>query len=1542
LQVEKTKRMKKRIKIWFKRIMLILIIPVLLVLLLLVLLYLPFVQNFAARKVTQFVSESVGMQLHIGNFRLTYPLNLTLQDVYATDVNLDTIAYVKELRVNLRPVPLLHKDLSISRFALHNARIHTRQLIEGIEIQGDLDCLEGSAESISLVNEEAILNQLKLSDANLAIRIDSIMPSDSGGTKVNWKVLIDDIQIDQLSLSVYLPADSLQVASFFENVFLAEGVIDLKEERYAVSQLLLTDVTLNYDIGNQSAKKDLDLSHLSLSNINANLDSLRYQPNEMQAVIQSFSAIEQSGLTIASFTGKIQIDNEYVNIPHFMIKTPYSSVSAQITAPLDVLEKQSAGFLFAQMTAVVDKRDLECIMNEWSEPIAAFPSDNALKLFFHAEGNSTDLYLRQFNSEIPGMFRIDASGIFKEVLDSVSRSGTVDLTASIHGRELLTVIPPQYTERFTLPDTVRLEMQAALQEGNYSADMLFTELQGQLKFLGNYNPAQEAYFANIKADNIVPIHFFPQDSILLLTASLKAEGKGWDVFADKTVTRFSGILTEMQYKDMSLAGISFDGSLKDNQIQGAVSSALPYIKGNMTFDGNLQKDKLSGMLILDMDTLDLYGMKITEQPFSNTFQIFSEFDSDMQKRHKLDVTLGNWDMFLSDKIISPKTLIFHANANEDTTQISLYAGDLGMTVTSDTDMMSITDKLIVITDSVNRQFKKDSLIDFQQLRPLLPQVNLRIEAQNDNPVYNYLQTHNIYFDKFYVNSSLSPEKGLTMDGLLLSFIKDTMKIDTIRLDVRQEDSEIKYALDIVKNRFRRQEPYQAGLKGSLTAGGGEVEMIYRNERDTPGFLVGLRAQKQPNGVNFQVFPNNPILAYQLFTVNENNYINFKNLKDISADLRLTGLGNTSIWLHSVEAGGKMQELLTEINSIELGRISTELFQTPLMQGLADMSIRYVPEDDAFMIIADANVNNLIYEDEKIGDLLLNGVYLPVAKDEHQLDMHLFHNQKEIATLFAQYLPEKDERIDGLFEIHTLTLNTLNPFFSGIGRLNGAINSSIAISGTAKQPMLTGYIKPETVTIFSTATGSSFRFEDKNVEIKDNMIRLNRYGIYAAGNNPFFADGTIGMKINNPLSSIADLRMSANNMQLLESRKTGENIVFGRLFIDLQDFTAKGPLNSLVMRGNLNVLGNTNMTLIMKESPLMVNDRMENLVSFSYFRDTIPRRRTLTGERIVRDTRTIEGLDMLLAVRIEPAVKLTVELDDAGSNRIELEGGGDLSYRYTPQEDMTLAGRYALSGGLIRYNMPIISNKTLKIRENSYLDWSGDIMDPFLNIKATERIRSSVNPDGGRSSRSVNFDAGIELRQRMENLQLQFTLEALDDANIQSQLAALGAEERSKRAIGLLLTGLYFDEDASGKVNFDMGMALNSFLQAEINNLTGSLLKGVDFNFGMDNNDRMGIGGANYSFRFSKRFYNDRLNVVLGGNVTTGNLPNDNNTFINDASVEYRLDPVGSRYAKLFYQRQYESLLEGEITKYGGGLVFRKKIKRLGDLFLFSRKNRENN
>jgi hypothetical protein len=81
--------------------------------------------------------------------------------------------------------------------------------------------------------------------------------------------------------------------------------------------------------------------------------------------------------------------------------------------------------------------------------------------------------------------------------------------------------------------------------------------------------------------------------------------------------------------------------------------------------------------------------------------------------------------------------------------------------------------------------------------------------------------------------------------------------------------------------------------------------------------------------------------------------------------------------------------------------------------------------------------------------------------------------------------------------------------------------------------------------------------------------------------------------------------------------------------------------------------------------------------------------------------------------------------------------------------------------------------------------------------------------------------------------------------------------------------------------------------------------------------------------------------VLGGRISTGeNASNSSQTqaFIDNVSIEYRLDASGTRYVKLFHDKNYESLLEGEITETGAGIVLRRKMLHLRELFNF-KKNR---
>lgn len=79
--------------------------------------------------------------------------------------------------------------------------------------------------------------------------------------------------------------------------------------------------------------------------------------------------------------------------------------------------------------------------------------------------------------------------------------------------------------------------------------------------------------------------------------------------------------------------------------------------------------------------------------------------------------------------------------------------------------------------------------------------------------------------------------------------------------------------------------------------------------------------------------------------------------------------------------------------------------------------------------------------------------------------------------------------------------------------------------------------------------------------------------------------------------------------------------------------------------------------------------------------------------------------------------------------------------------------------------------------------------------------------------------------------------------------------------------------------------------------------------------------------------------MVGGKVSTGSTVQQDETFIDNVSIEYRLDNSGTRYVKLFHDKNYESVLEGEIIETGVGIVLRKKMSHLGELFIFKSKKK---
>ena len=187
------------------------------------------------------------------------------------------------------------------------------------------------------------------------------------------------------------------------------------------------------------------------------------------------------------------------------------------------------------------------------------------------------------------------------------------------------------------------------------------------------------------------------------------------------------------------------------------------------------------------------------------------------------------------------------------------------------------------------------------------------------------------------------------------------------------------------------------------------------------------------------------------------------------------------------------------------------------------------------------------------------------------------------------------------------------------------------------------------------------------------------------------------------------------------------------------------------------------------------------------------------------------------------------------------------------------------------------------------------------------------------------------------MKVAFDLSTNDDITVANELQSMSPEQRANQAMNLLLYNVYSGPGTHGNAALG-GNALYSFVESTINSWAANNIKGVDLSFGIDQYDKTVDGSSStatsYSYQVSKNLFNDRFKISVGGNYSTDANAEENfsQNLINDISFEYFLNATHTMYLRLFRHTGYESILEGEITQTGVGFVYRRKIRRLIDMF----------
>ena len=1450
--------------------------PLILILLLFVALYIPPVQKWAVDLTADYLSKETGMKVSVEHVLLKFPLDLSMGNVLIVSPP-DTVLDAEELLVNVQLLPLMKGEVKIDHMSLTNTKVNTLDLIESMQLEYRGERLEVKDVDWNLDNGWCIISDLNLKTSNIMITLADSVPEDTTEEEsmLKW-IELQHVTLNDVGFNLNMaPSDSMAISTYLGNTT-TSARLDLENGNYYLKNARiekLENVKIGNDLSLQASALTIDsLSYLNTGDLYANYN-----------LQQSTVNYQVSTLNIDTLSGVFRMDSTTLYVDNTHIKTPDSDLDINF----NLNHNDNSSGMRIDAKGVVSKKDIIRFAPDAANQMNTMFPDRPITMALSAEGNMQHMDIHQLEARMDGVFEIKGRG----GLDN-GKLKLEDVRAS-YGRS------------------------KAVMKGEYDME-------------------SEQYDIDVNAQNLYVNDFIALSEPCHVTGRLRAKGRGFDFTSRQTYTNAILDITHVDYGTYYLDNTHSTASLKNNIIAANTHFSDKRMDGQLVVEGTLNKRGVDATMALDLPFSDLHALGLSADPLTahathGDFKVSSNF----KELFLADATVEGVEVVLKGDSLTTEKFDLHAETTQDSTTILLTTSDMDFDFRSPKNLFAVIDDFSKVAQTTQQQIE-DRNLNINLLKQMMPEATLRANIGNQNPISKFLFMQGFRYEEIAANLRTSTEFGLQGNAHVYNFITDdSLRIDTVKFDLYQDTTQISYNVAVSCPDQDVCSAFTAYLDGYISPQQVDSRLTYFNAEKEKGIDLGVRGVITTDSMlHMSLYPKQPIIAYRTFEVNDDNYIDLYRKNKMKASvLMMSTTDSCSISIYANPVDSQLQNIEAVVNNLNIGELLTVIPFAPQMAGLLNVSANYIQTSEGFTVGGIAQANRFAYEGTGMGDLMTIFNYQPMGDEGHDINAMLYHNDQHIGIVKGNYNVTGPKHLNASLILEQLPVSTINAFVAdNIIAFDGVINGMISVAGPLDSLLFNGQLTPEGLQVYSDIYSFNLSVADEPIVFDKSHITFNDIKIMGAGQNPLTVNGYVDFADLDRISM--NLSLYGQNFLVMDAPRTRRSALFGKLY---GDFFARvnGTTDDLKIRGLVNVLSATDITYIMTNTPLTVDYRLDDIVTFVDFSMPPP-------DESKREPRKFTGIDMQMNLEIEDGVQVRCEFSADKQSYVDVQGNGSMTMNFTPEGVVSLRGRYTVNEGQMKYTLPIIPLKTFDLQKGSYIEFTGKPDNPTMNITATEQTKANVsNLDG--SSRSVLFNVGLRIFNTLENMGLEFTIDAPEDITIQNELAGMTAEDKNKLAVALLATGMYLS--STNENGFSTTNALNNFLQNEINNIAGKAVSSavnVDMSVGMEQTKRDdGTTRTDYSFKFTKRFFSDRLNVVVGGRINAdgNNNRNESGAYIDDISLEWRLDKGGTQYIRIFHDKNYDNLLEGELTENGAGIVLRKKLDNLSDLFIWKKKEK---
>jgi len=537
----------------------------------------------------------------------------------------------------------------------------------------------------------------------------------------------------------------------------------------------------------------------------------------------------------------------------------------------------------------------------------------------------------------------------------------------------------------------------------------------------------------------------------------------------------------------------------------------------------------------------------------------------------------------------------------------------------------------------------------------------------------------------------------------------------------------------------------------------------------------------------------------------------------------------------------------------------------------------------------------------------------------------------------------------------LNLKAADPFLKDfIQQSEGYFSASLKAEGKFTQPSVNGSISLHGISTHAIYPNARYVFADNTIDVSSHRITVNRLEVFDEQKRIMTLDGFL---THNNFSDVQfDLTLKSDDFLFMNTGKQ-KDYLYGTILLGVNAHLTGTPESPVV---DAKVLTRPGTKVFVLPGAQQENISQEDFVLFKAppFYDAVDD--TLLPEQRQYKSRA-SGIDLHLAFQLTPDAELQIIVDPYAGDKLTCKGTANLSVHIPPAGVPQVNGSYIVESGDYSFSYQRLLKKNFQIKQGSRIDFSGDIMDALLDIRAVYTAKASSyeliaaesaslsSSEIAAAKKKVPVDVLLTIRGDIAQPELTYDVRFPENTGNATSSAAerklmqlrQDQAELSKQVFALLLFNSFIADYNTGGTDWGAAAA-NTALQSVSSMITAQLNKLSHFSEGLEvnldltsyneqlGNNSTGDNVMEMGFDISHQFLNDRLEVTVGGNVNLDNSASGQSggvsNFTGDFAIEYKLTENGKYRVKVFRTGNYDMVNQSNIYRTGVGFTYRHSFK----------------